>query len=457
MKKILLIIQREYLSRVKKKSFIWMTLLVPALFIGMNGLLAYLVTNGDELGDVKTVQVVDENGMFKGKLKNTSTVKFSYSDKSYIDERKTFLDSDKDYLLHLTPSLTGVQILSEKKPSATLVANIEGQVNELIKNKKLMDAGIDIKVLEASEKGIDIESKQITAEGEKDAGTIMAYAVGFLTAILIYMSLFIYGAQVMRGVIEEKTSRVIEVIISSVKPMQLMLGKIIGVGMVGLTQFFLWIIISVALSATLLPSLLGDKLKSIAQTEQVAAQGGQTMNTTSQTTPSGTAIVNGTSTTPVEEDKDMGKKVMEQFSNFPLGYTICCFLFYFLTGYLLYSAIFAAVGSAVDNETETQQFMLPITLPLVFTFILSMNFIINNPDSQLSFWLSMVPFTSPIAMMIRIPFGVPAWQLALSMALMIAGFLFTTWVAARIYRVGILMYGKKASYKELAKWFFYKE
>jgi ABC-2 type transport system permease protein len=456
MNKILLIIQREYLSRVKKKSFIWMTLLVPMLFIGMNGLVVYLVTNGDELGDIKTVQVVDENGMFKGKLKSTSTVKFSYSDKSYADERKTFLDSDKDYLLHITPTLKDVQILSEKKPSATLVANIEGQVNEQIKNKKLMDAGIDLKVLEDSEKGIDIESKQITDEGEKDAGTIMAYAVGFLTAILIYMSLFIYGAQVMRGVIEEKTSRVIEVIISSVKPFQLMLGKIVGVGMVGLTQFFLWIIISVALSATLLPSMLGDKLKMVAQTEQVSAQGSQTVAT--ETTTGTTVVIAKDSTAaPKEEEKDIKKEMMEQFANFPLGYTIFCFLFYFLTGYLLYSAIFAAVGSAVDNETETQQFMLPITLPLVFTFILSMNFIINNPDSQLSFWLSMIPFTSPIAMMIRIPFGVPVWQLALSMGLMIGGFLFTTWVAARIYRVGVLMYGKKASYKELAKWFFYKE
>jgi ABC-2 type transport system permease protein len=456
MKKILLIIQREYLSRVKKKSFIWMTILVPALFIGMNGLLAYLVTNGDELGDVKTVHVVDENGMFKGKLKSTSTVKFSYSDKSYADERKTFLDGDKDYLLHLTPTLADVQILSEKKPSATLVANIEGQVNELIKNKKLLDAGIDTKILEESEKGINIESKQITADGEKDAGTIMAYAIGFLTAILIYMSLFIYGAQVMRGVIEEKTSRVIEVIISSVKPFQLMLGKIIGVGMVGLTQFFLWIVISIVLSVTVLPSVLGDKLKMISQTEQVAAAGNKPGTSIQTATPTDNSA-KGATTEDKKEDQDFMKKIAEQAANVPIAYTIFCFLFYFLTGYLLYSAIFAAVGSAVDNETETQQFMLPITLPLVFTFILSMNFIINNPDSQLAFWLSMIPFTSPIAMMIRIPFGVPAWQLALSMVLMVGGFLFTTWVAARIYRVGVLMYGKKASYKELAKWFFYKE
>ncbi len=447
MKKVLLIIQREYFSRVKKKSFIWMTILVPTLFIGMYAFLGYLIANGDELGDVKTVHVVDENGLFKGKLKSTVNIKYSYSDKSYAEERKDFLDSEKDYLLHIPATITGVQVLSPKKPSASLTSNIENQVNELLKNKKLLDAGIDTKILEDAEKGIRIESKQITADGEKDAGTIIAYAVGFLTAILIYMSLFIYGTQVMRGVIEEKTSRVIEVIISSVKPFQLMLGKIIGVGLVGLTQFALWIIISVALTGGVGSALMGDKMKEMAKTEQVSAQ-------QMPGNPGSDAV--GAMAADADDESE-GIKIWEQVKNIPIAYTVFTFLFYFLFGYLLYSAVFAAVGSAVDNETETQQFMLPITLPLVFTFILSMNFIVNNPDSQLSFWLSMIPFTSPIAMMIRIPFGVPGWQLALSMILMVGGFLFTTWVAARIYRVGILMYGKKASYKELAKWFFYKE
>jgi ABC-2 type transport system permease protein len=445
MNKILLIIQREYLSRVKKKSFIWMTILVPTLVIGMYALMGYLIAKGDEMGDMKQVLVVDENGMFKGRLKNTSVIKFSYSDKSYMDERKAFPDSDKDYLLHIPASLKGVQILSEKKSSATLTSNIENQVNELIKDKKLMDAGIDMRVLQEAEKGINIESRQITDSGEEDAGTIAAYIVGFLTAILIYMSLFIYGTQVMRGVIEEKTSRVIEVVISSVKPFQLMLGKIIGVGLVGLTQFALWIVISVALSGSIGGALMGDKIKQMTKTEQVS-----TVSVPGDIPAAGT-------TTGDDATGDEIVDIMNQLKNVRLGYVILCFIFYFLSGYFLYSAVFAAVGSAVDNETETQQFMLPITLPLVFTFILSMSYIINNPDSQLSIWLSMIPFTSPIAMMMRIPFGVPAWQLALSMGLMIAGFLFTTWVAARIYRVGVLMYGKKVSYKELAKWFRYRE
>jgi ABC-2 type transport system permease protein len=217
----------------------------------------------------------------------------------------------------------------------------------------------------------------------------------------------------MRGVIEEKTSRIIEVIISSVKPFQLMLGKIIGVGLVGLTQFGAWIILSV----------ISTKIA------------GEAFNS-----PQGSM---------------MGALAVLQ--TIPFGYILGCFLFYFLSGYLLYSALFAAVGSAVDSETETQQFMFPITLPLFFTYILSVSVLFRAPDSALAVWLSIIPFTSPVAMMVRIPFGVPGWQLALSMFMMVAGFLFTTWVAARIYRVGVLMYGKKASFKELGKWFFYKE
>ena len=423
-----------------------MTILVPTLIICMYGLMGYLIAKGDEMGDVKTVHVVDENGLFKGKLKGSTVIKFSYSDKSYEEEKKDMLEDEEAYLLHIPASVTGVQIIGQKKASASLISNVENQVNEIIKNKKLLDAGIDIKILEEAEKGINISSKQITAEGEKDAGTIAAYIIGFLTAILIYMSLFIYGTQVMRGVIEEKTSRVIEVVISSVKPFQLMMGKIIGVGMVGLTQFALWIVLSITLTGTLGPAMMGGKMKSLTKTEQVS---GAQINTGVNGNPAVAAAVS--------ESDNQGAEILEQLKNVNLGFTIFSFLFYFLFGYFLYSAVFAAVGSAVDNETETQQFMLPITLPLVFTFILSLSYIINNPHSSLSVWLSMIPFTSPIAMMMRLQFDPPLWQVIFSMALMVGGFLFTTWIAARIYRVGILMYGKKVSYKELAKWFFYRE
>ncbi len=238
----------------------------------------------------------------------------------------------------------------------------------------------------------------------------------------------------MRGVMEEKTNRIAEVMVSSVKPFQLMMGKIIGIGLVGLTQYLLWITLSVGLTSVAAQAIM-DKPEVKAKTEQTSSQGIEAVSPAS----------------------GPGSQVFNAMQTINFSYILSFFVIYFLGGYMLYSALFAAVGSAVDNETETQQFMLPITLPLLFTYILSFAFIINNPDSSLSFWLSIIPFTSPIAMMVRLPFGVPAWELALSISLLFAGFILTTWVAARIYRVGILMYGKKISYKELAKWFMYKD
>jgi len=441
MNKILLIIQREYLSRVKKKSFLVLTFLVPVLFIGMFAILGYLAVKGDDLGDDKKVQVIDMSGEFAGKFVNSPTITYVFSTDNYDSAKAHFIDNGYNFLLHIPPATSGaeIELLSEKKPSATTIDAVENNLSRIAESRRLKLAGIDTAVLAQAQKRITVKAKQITAAGEKDAQTYTAYAIGFLSAFLIYMCLFIYGTQVMRGVIEEKVSRIVEVIISSVKPFQLMLGKIIGVGMVGLTQFLLWIVISVALS-TVGGSIMASKMSESGQVQQVQQSMAAAKGANAVKTP----------------DKGMSA-IMESIESIPVVYTISCFLFYFLFGYLLYSAIFAAVGSAVDNETETQQFMIPVTLPLIFTFALAQSFIINNPDSSLSVWLSMIPFTSPIAMMIRIPFGVPAWQLGLSMLFLVLGFVFTTWVAARIYRVGILMYGKKASYKELARWFMYKE
>ncbi len=444
MNKILLIIQREYFSRVKKKSFLIMTFLVPVLSISSFVLMFYLMAKQSDLGDKKKVEVVDESGMFQNSLKNIGTLDFVFSGDNYKSAQAGFLKSGYDYLLHIPSGCTGVQLLGEKKPSAVVLQNIETRLSEIAQSRRLQKAGIDTAVLALAQKPISIEPIQLTEKGIINAQVAVAYVVGFVAAFLIYMSLFIYGAQVMRGVIEEKVSRIVEVIISSVKPFQLMMGKIIGIGLVGLTQFVLWIVLSLVLSTaagTLIAKQAGvATTANVAQMQQAAGPAGATASAVAPQDPASNAT-----------------KIMQSIKSIPLTYTILCFLFYFLSGYLLYSAIFAAVGSAVDNETETQQFMLPITLPLVFTFVISMSFIINNPDSTLSIWLSMIPLTSPIAMMIRIPFGVPWPQLVLSMVLMVLGFLFTTWVAARIYRVGILMYGKKASYKELAKWFMYKE
>ncbi len=408
MRKTLLIIKREYLSRVKKKSFLLMTFLVPLLFLGMTGLVAYLTQTGGD--SVTEVSVVDDSGIFSKEFKNSKGLVFSSSSES-LKEAKNTARANATFVLYIPQNVEQngkVQLVSEKKAPMFVMSEIGNQINNILRYKQLKDAGIDIETLESIKPNVSIEYKELTDEGEKESDASAAYAISFSAAILIYLSLFIYGAQVMRGVIEEKTSRIVEVIISSVKPFQLMMGKIVGIGMVGLTQFLLWIILSVLAtkftSAEILPPTILTAIQTI-----------------------------------------------------PVGYILVTFLIYFLGGYLLYSALFAAVGSAVDNETETQQFMFPITLPLLFTYIMAFSFIVNNPGSSLSFWLSMIPFTSPIAMMVRVPFGVPEWELYLSVTILVAGFIFTTWIAARIYRVGILMYGKKTSYRELIKWFMYKE
>ncbi len=443
MNKILLIIQREYFSRVKKKSFLVLTFLVPVLFISMIALIAYISASQNEFADLKKVAVIDESGRFLNKMRNSSNMSFTYVSQPFETTKKSFIKDGYDYLLYIPSSLTGVQLLGEKKPSPLTSGKIEDDLSNLLRSQRLVEAGIDTVVLAKAQKHISISPQQVKENGTvEDAHVVASLAVGFVCAFLIYLSLFLYGAQVMRGVIEEKVSRIVEVIISSVKPFQLMLGKILGIGLVGLTQFVLWIVLTLTLS-TVAGSVLVKNVK--AKTEQVSAA--QHM-----------VVQGAANTAPVAEDGDKMANVLKELQGIPVAKTISCFLFYFLFGYLLYSSLFAAVGSAVDNETETQQFMFPITLPLIFTFALAQSVIINNPDSTLSIWLSMIPFTSPIAMMIRIPFGgVTNLQLAASMLLMVLGFLFTTWVASRIYRVGILMYGKKASYKELAKWFMYKE
>jgi ABC-2 type transport system permease protein len=258
------------------------------------------------------------------------------------------------------------------------------------------------------------------------------------------MLVFIFGAQVMRGVIEEKTSRVVEVIVSSVKPVQLMMGKIIGIALVGLTQFMIWVILTVgAVSIVKTIVLKETDMKEITQTLP------QNVMTENQLP---TAATNTTVTSPeLTEFSKLFDNAMNQ--NWLL--IITAFIFYFITGYLLYASIFAAIGSAVDNETETQQFMLPVTIPIILGLVVAMG-TMQNPESSLAFWFSMIPLTSPIVMMARIPFTVPAWQIALSMSLMVITFIAFVWMAAKVYRTGILMYGKKSSWKEVWKWLRYR-
>ncbi|MDB4918622.1 ABC transporter permease [Mucilaginibacter sp.] len=416
MNKVLLIIQREYFTRVRKKSFIIMIFVVPLLILAMGGVIALVAKNSNELSDKQVVKVIDESGLFAGKFKDQKNLKFETTKQSLADLKADLKKDENLSALQVPADYTkkdAINIFSKKKPGITLTEKIEGQMNDIALNNGMLKNHIDTALLHSIKSNLSLNTVEITETGDNKTSLGANIAVGIACAILIYLALFIYGAQVMRGVIEEKTSRIIEVIISSVKPFQLMLGKIIGVGLVGLTQFSAWIILSIIST-----KILGHSLSS---------------------SPGG--IMSS----------------LAVLQTIPFGKVLGCFVFYFLAGYLLYSALFAAVGSAVDSETETQQFMFPITMPLLFTYLLSVSILFRAPDSPLAVWLSIIPFTSPVAMMLRMPFGVPDWQLYLSMALLIIGFLFTTYVAARIYRVGILMYGKKASYKELVKWFFYKE
>lgn len=410
MNKVLLIIQREYITRVRKKSFIVMTLLVPALIAAMYAVIAYVATDQNETMHI--VNVIDNSGQYKGKFQSEKYVKYNYPDGS-LEQAKANLKDDDDLVLGIPANAKDTVVLyAKKKTTLSLTDNVQRQMNDIASGISLVKAGIDTARLHQIKSNIVIKSSEMTSSGEKSTSIGATYALSFAGAILIYMSIFIYGAQVMRGVIEEKTSRIIEVIVSSVKPFQLMMGKIIGVGLVGLTQFILWIVLSAGISY-----LVGHSASSSQSPIYIFMH-------------------------------NLGSNA---------GYEIGCFIFYWISGFLFYSALFAAVGSAVDSETETQQFMFPITLPLLFTYLLSVSWLFQAPDSPLAVWLSMIPLSAPVAMMVRIPYNVPMWQLGVSMILMIVGFLFTTYVASRIYRVGILMYGKKTSYKELVKWFFYKE
>lgn len=441
MNTILIIIKREYLVRVRKKSFIVMTILAPLLLAAFYGAIGWAAVGSISL---KKVAIIDQSGQFVNKLKGDNETAFVYVNESPEQAKKQLVNKSYDALAIIPKDVIEepktVQIFSNKSVSLTLQSNIESAISKEIEIIKLGRAGITQQVIKDAKVDVDAKTINLSDEGEKSTNSIITTAIGGLCGFLIYMAVFIYGAQVMRGVLEEKTNRVIEVIISSVKPFQLMMGKIVGVGLVGLTQFMLWILLTVGVisagSAIFGAKYAKDAAK--ARSMQMSAMPGQR---------------------DVQKKMEASKNPMAEFSaaaktlNIPL--IAGCFLFYFLGGYLLYSSLFGAIGAAVDSETETQQFMLPITIPIIASIALA-QFIIRDPDGPLAFWMSIVPLTSPIIMMVRIPFGVPVWEIALSMTLLVAGFVGTTWLAARIYRVGILMYGKKPTYKELSKWIFYK-
>ena len=445
MKNILLIIQREYLTRVKKKSFIVMTILGPVLMVLMY---AGIIWAGLSSGELKKIEILDESGLFTDRFTSTKSFVYEFK-KGNLETLKSELPESKSDALVLIPANIldnpkSVKIFSKKGVSLDVQSTIESTISNEIENIKLTEAGITRSTLESAK--VKVSSETISLEdggGEKKSSAVAASIIGGIAAFLIYMAVFIYGAQVMRSITEEKTSRIVEVLISSVKPFQLMIGKIVGVALVGLTQFGLWIVFFVVLATAggkFMESKMKDSPQALMESQMASMP------------PEAKAALEENANA---NKSDMIQKVMGAVETLPIATIIVSFVIYFLGGYLLYSSLFGAVGSAVDSETDTQQFMLPITIPIIASFMIA-QFVIKDPHSSLAFWTSMIPLTSPIIMMVRIPFGVPFWQIALSVSLLIGGFIFTTWLAARIYRVGILMYGKKVSWKELGKCIFYK-
>ena len=452
MRKIFLIIQREYLTRVKKKSFIVMTILGPLLMAAIVIVPIYIATTSNEM---KRVAVIDETGFFHEKFNDSDNIKFHYL-KTDIRSAKEMFSHTEDYALLYIPR-TDVALPTNAILYAGTQVNIN--VRSYIRNvmsKRIEDLKLEAQLRDLStdktkpihvddllrsiKTSVDISTIKIGADGEEEESyPEVSMILALFGAILIYFFIFMFGSQVMRGVIEEKTNRIVEVIISSVKPFQLMMGKIIGVALVGLTQFLLWVVLTIIIIIGVTSTFSTKTISDTAQ-QQVTYQQNQAFNP-------GQLITSGQ-----ESEKREGvNHVLEAINTINFPVMIGSFLFFFLFGYLMYAALFAAIGGAVDSESDTQQFILPLTAPLILAIVLA-QFIIQEPNGTLAIWLSMIPFTSPVVMMVRIPFGVPYFEVVISMALLLLGFLGTTWVAAKIYRTGILMYGKKISYKELWKW-----
>ena len=452
MNKIFVIIKREYVTRVRKKSFIIMTILAPLLMAGII-IIPTVLMIGQE-GDYKKIAVIEEKSdLFKGVIKNTKDAEFIYLSNTRFEDIKDSIYNKAYYgVLYISPEIinipNAIQLITEKQPPIGLLEHIERSLEKEIEKQKLVAYNIGNldEIMKNIETDVSIQTKKIDESGEvKESSTGIAMALAYIFGLLMYMLVFIFGSQVMRGVIEEKTSRVVEVIISSVKPIQLMMGKIIGIALVGLTQFLIWIFLTVAVVGVMKSVVLDQPgITDISQSIP------QNMMANSQTVPL------NVKTQEISPELKEFSKLFDSALNQPWLLIIFSFIFYFITGYLLYASVFAAIGSAVDNETETQQFMLPVTIPIIIALMVAMG-TMQNPESPLAFWCSMIPLTSPIVMMARIPFMSQGqyWEIGVSMLIMIVSFIGFVWMAAKIYRTGILMYGKKTSWKEMWKWLRY--
>ena len=438
MSKLQLIIQREFIAKVRNKSFIIMTFLGPLLMVGVGTLIAFLSEKNNET--VKNIVFVDETGMFsKEDFKDTKTIKYQDLTRLGFEETKKTVEKGNYYGMLYIPKkdslesiASSIEFYSGSSPNMITIESLEKKIENKIRNKKLTELGINLDDLKSSK--IDAKIKMYDFSGEKSSKLInwLKVGVGGIAGYLLMMFVIVYGTSVMRSVIEEKTSRVIEVIVSSVKPFQLMLGKIIGNASAGLLQFFIWGIMLFVLSMVA-SSMLGVDMTEI-QTSKMTQEQLEAM----------------------KQATGIGEMLLQEIFKLPLFLLFVLFIFYFLGGYVLYSSLYAAIGAAVDSETDTQQFMLPIILPLILGVYVGFATVINDPHGPISVIFSMIPLTSPIVMLMRVPFGVPWYEIAISMALLLFTFVFMVWLAAKIYRIGILMYGKKPSYKDLYKWLKYK-
>ncbi|MBT3871382.1 MAG: ABC transporter permease [Flavobacteriaceae bacterium] len=429
-----LIIKREYLNKVRNKSFIIMTFLSPLIMVLIFTLVAYLSQLNNEA--VTTINILDESGLFTNSFKDSESVNYTTLENISINEAKLATETSEAYGLLYIPKAPVLDNLSESitfysegSPSISMMRSIENKIEGRVNVLKLEESGIDAKQIE--ELRINIDAKIETFKGKKTSklGAGLKLIFGGIAGYLLFMFIIIYGNMIMRSVIEEKTSRIIEIIISSVKPIKLLLGKIFGTTLAGVTQFAVWIVIIMFLS-TAISSIFGIDPSAIQSQPQEIL--GETSNS-----------------------QQIIKDVLVEINNLPISNLIIMFIFFFIGGYLLYSSLYAAIGAAVDNETDTQQFMLPILMPLILGIYVGFFTVMDNPHGIVSQVFSYIPLTSPVVMLMRIPFGVPLWQQILSLVILFATFMGTVWFASKIYRVGILMYGKKASYREIIKWLKY--
>ena len=429
-----LIIKREYLNKVRNKSFIIMTFLSPIIMVLIFTLVAYLSQLNNEA--VNTINILDESGLFTNYFKDSESVNYTTLENITLNKAKLATETSEVYgLLYIpkTPVLDdlseSITFYSEDSPSTSMMRSIENKIEGRVNVLKLEESGIDAKQIE--ELRINIDAKIETFEGKKTSklGAGLKLIFGGIAGYLLFMFIIIYGNMIMRSVIEEKTSRIIEIIISSVKPIKLLLGKIFGTTLAGVTQFAVWIVIMLLLS-TAISFIFGIDPSAIQSQQQELF--GDASNTQQVITD-----------------------VFIEINNLPISNLIIMFIFFFIGGDLFYSSLYAAIGAAVDNETDTQQFMLPILMPLILGIYVGFFTVMDNPHGIVSQVFSYIPLTSPVVMLMRIPFGVPLWQQILSLVILFATFMGTVWFASKIYRVGILMYGKKASYREIIKWLKY--